>query len=149
MTPAVYIPEDYNEELARQLQEQRDLFVAFGNDLSRFLIAAYPHVGQGLCSNVAESLVAFITCGTDREIKSLTSPTRYGIATPDMLVHLTKERDELQEQLAQLEAAMESIPVEGMGGIFEASLGAPMRRRLADIEERMSHIQAELEKVPA
>lgn len=135
--------------MAQQLRDQHDLFVAVGQRLGQFLKEAYPHVQSRTCLALADSLVAFITCGTDRQIKSLTSPARHGTVTPDMLVYLTKQRDQLVEQLEQIDKAIETIPVEGMGAIFDASVGAPLRQRLEDIEEQMSAIQAELEKTPA
>lgn len=124
---------------------------------SCFLAALLPRIDRKVIDAVAAAwLEVYIGSAEDRAraIQAYESVPSHpaALAAPDWnterLISLTREREQLAEQIAVGEQGLDSLPEKGdaYGKIVESTMLMPMRNRLEAIETEISQLQAQMEK---
>ena len=168
MTPPIPMrmiyPRD-NKELIEQIRAQdarlKDFAGAVGDVAYDVLMASAGTPNVTVAERLRDSIIELMCCGTEKQIAMLETQhnSPHGFLLPkttvEMLAYLCKERDQLQGQIDQVDnakAAFEhSLGEKGRGfmapmsEMMEATIGTNLRQRLADLEERISMMQREME----
>ena len=139
--------ENQNDAI-EQIQAQDDGWVRLGTALSTFLHEAFPHTKTSTCVELGDAITALMCTGSDKQIARLQQYSQPPKPTPEMLMYLVEQRDQLARQLEIAEKGMDAVDkmVPGYSSIVEGAMIMPVREQLRGIEEQISKVQREIER---
>lgn len=162
--PMVSLYSGDTQSFADQLRKQDAAWKAFAQSIRDVLTVCFPEVLRRdgflhdnipvnkVFDHLRDRLVDLMCCGTEEQLKRLETPPTFSMYgnTAEVLIRLTQQRDNMQSQIDQMEAALEradkAMGKDGIGSLLDASMIMPMRLQLDSINEQISNVQAELEK---
>lgn len=149
--PVVHVPASHMQDYIGALRRHDAAVRRLAEAAVQFLQAAFPQ-GSHRAADLGAAFVE-LACGeTENQIARVATDharvSHMNAPTPETLVYLTKERDQIEAQLALLAEATKKFPVEGMVDLYEATVAVPLRDRLASVNEQLSAAQRELESTP-